>query len=498
MTSELRDAALQLADRGWPILPVKAQGKEPLTAHGVTDATTNTDQIRTWWQRWPQANIGVACGTPGPTVLDVDNPVQARPLLDRLEPLHAPTAATARGRHLYFAGTTQGTISLGYGELRGQGSYVIAPPSAHPTGKLYVWLEAPNGRLPRVPDMLIGQRTSAGVGDHHEPKALIPHGERHDALKDAAVRFLRGGFTDVATLEQMLKLFYQARCERTPPARRDEFRKLAEWAAGTGIADRERALAPPDPPPEEVKKAKKPKDDLDRPPGPHATLAELRAYITLAGGWGSRVDVAGVHRPDSRLTSRLTIGLTNGQRIVFVKQEQITTRPHWARTVIAATNGTAVPRNLTDTQALSVYRCLCALADAPAETREREETDDAIADLLAETELEQPRQVAELGVTWWFWAIGICRARAKYDPRNPETHPILLEAPDGTRYLRAGELADYLRHRGLDIPPTELEGRLADIGWTRQAVDGREPPRADDQRRRMNRMVVYRMPEEQT
>lgn len=496
---ELYEAAVRLAGRGWPVLPVKPQGKEPLTRHGVTDATTNPTKIEAWWRKWPEANVGVACGAPGPTVLDVDQPVQARAILDRLEPLQAPTAATARGRHLYFAGLEQGTITLDYGELRGRGSYVIAPPSAHPTGKLYTWLLSPNGHLPAIPGHLIPAGAStAGKGTFDAPSDPVPHGGRHDFLKDIAVRAVRSGITDPPTLILIIKAAYEQHCIQTPKAKPDEFAKLAEWASRTDIAGRERMFPPTadtDPDGEPGKKEKK--KELDHPPGAHATLAELKAYITLAGGWNPRIDVQAVNRPDSRLTSRLTISLSNGQRIIFAQQAQITSRGHWPRTVIAATNGAASPRNLTDTQQLHVYRCLCQLADAPAETREREETVDVLADLLSEVEIEQPRQTAEVNPTWWYWAISICRARTKYDPRNTETHPVLLDAPDGSRYIRAGELSDYLRHRGIDVGSgAELEGRLADAGCTRQMVNGREPPRADDKRRITNHMVVYRMPDE--
>lgn len=48
-------------------------GKHPLTKNGVKDATLDPSAIREWWSRWPQANIGIACGEKsGIFVLDVD------------------------------------------------------------------------------------------------------------------------------------------------------------------------------------------------------------------------------------------------------------------------------------------------------------------------------------------------------------------------------------------------------------------------------------------
>ena len=40
-----------------------APGKKvPLTRHGFKDATTDEKQIRAWWKRWPNANIGAPTG----------------------------------------------------------------------------------------------------------------------------------------------------------------------------------------------------------------------------------------------------------------------------------------------------------------------------------------------------------------------------------------------------------------------------------------------------
>ena len=148
--SALLQAALGYARRGWPVHPVQGKNR-PLTDHAVKDATCDPAIIRCWWQRWPTANVAIACGAPGPHVLDIDDPNAARPLLDRLREVDAPAVASGRGQHQYFAGEDRATIALRFGELRGRGSYIIAPPSIHPTGREYVWLLAPSGSLPPVP-----------------------------------------------------------------------------------------------------------------------------------------------------------------------------------------------------------------------------------------------------------------------------------------------------------------------------------------------------------
>ena len=60
--SELGKAALNYASLGWYIFPIVSGQKNPLTKHGVKDATNVVHTIRMWWEKWPNANIGLACG----------------------------------------------------------------------------------------------------------------------------------------------------------------------------------------------------------------------------------------------------------------------------------------------------------------------------------------------------------------------------------------------------------------------------------------------------
>lgn len=231
--------ALELAARGWPVLPAEPFGKRPVTRHGVKDASVDPDRIRAWFRRWPDANLAVACGHPGPQVLDIDDPIAARAIAAELDGY--PAVATARGRHIYMGGTAAGTVALPYGEIRGRGSYVLCPPSIHPSGREYVWLHAPNGPLPLVPACLTaGQTGTAGAGEHQPPPGLVPYGQRHPYLRDFAVRLARAGVTDQHRLLAHLQLELQLFCEPLPPPAAGALEGLAVWAASSRIAERER------------------------------------------------------------------------------------------------------------------------------------------------------------------------------------------------------------------------------------------------------------------
>ena len=58
-------AALAYASAGWPVHPCKPNSKEPDTAHGFKDATTDEECIRAWWRAVPERNPAIATGGAG-------------------------------------------------------------------------------------------------------------------------------------------------------------------------------------------------------------------------------------------------------------------------------------------------------------------------------------------------------------------------------------------------------------------------------------------------
>src|SRR5271166_4935927 len=91
--------ALSYVERGWPVLPCKPGGKEPLgqIAHrGAYDACCDPGWVRWVWSRYPEANVGLATGRAF-DVIDVDD--------DRFGGLYlalmptAPVVRTSRGYH---------------------------------------------------------------------------------------------------------------------------------------------------------------------------------------------------------------------------------------------------------------------------------------------------------------------------------------------------------------------------------------------------------------
>ena len=78
--SRFRDAALDLAERGYYVFPCRPRTKEPANgAGGFHNATRDERQILRWWDSTPDANVAVALGKSGVVVFDVDSKAGADP-----------------------------------------------------------------------------------------------------------------------------------------------------------------------------------------------------------------------------------------------------------------------------------------------------------------------------------------------------------------------------------------------------------------------------------
>jgi hypothetical protein len=148
------EAAIAYAGRGWHVLPIQARSKEPaaLGPRGrrlaYTAATTDREQLLTWWRRAPEANVGIRCDASGLLVVDVDPRNGGDDRLHELERTLGPLPSTVEaftgggGQHLIFA--TPGADVSPVGDL-GDGvdvkyrGYIVAPPSLHPSGRGYEW-----------------------------------------------------------------------------------------------------------------------------------------------------------------------------------------------------------------------------------------------------------------------------------------------------------------------------------------------------------------------
>lgn len=161
MTRAFRNAALDYADRGWHVLPLRPRGKEPLgrlVHHGKDDATADLPTVLRWWTAEPRANVGIVAGPSGLLILDVDPRNGGDDHLHDLERELGPLPETVRaqtgggGEHYLFrhpGGILVGKLAPRGVPLKDAGvdvqdhKYIVAAPSIHPSGNPYEWDLAP-------------------------------------------------------------------------------------------------------------------------------------------------------------------------------------------------------------------------------------------------------------------------------------------------------------------------------------------------------------------
>lgn len=235
--------ARDYASLGWKVFPVSPD-KTPLTAHGFKDASADLTQINAWWTQYPQAGIGVATGeVSGIVVLDVDlekpgTEESLRELVRQRGALAQDVVARSGGGgwHFYFRHPSNGIkvpnvqrlLGLTGIDVRGDGGYIIAPPSLHKSGNFYEWgqNQSPFDTAPPVsPDFLYsGTRQSFSL----QYSDQIPEGSRNATLASIAGMMRSLGF-DEPTILDLLKRQNLMRCH--PPLPDAEVETIAHHVA---------------------------------------------------------------------------------------------------------------------------------------------------------------------------------------------------------------------------------------------------------------------------
>jgi hypothetical protein len=245
-------AALAYAARGLAILPLATGAKTPLTRNGCKSASKDAQQITSWWTKSPDANVGIATGSPSLNlvVIDVDRKANGVDGDDALAVLTAafgdlPTTWEVKtgggGRHIYFTTPDGKTVKNRIGfvpgvDVRGEDGYVVGPPSVHQSGRRYAWEvshhpdEVPIARLPGWLFDLLTRTGSvislAGQGQSGEERFF--EGRRNSALASLAGTMRRRGMPEEAILAALVVL---NRRQCSPPLSGEEVAKIARSIA---------------------------------------------------------------------------------------------------------------------------------------------------------------------------------------------------------------------------------------------------------------------------
>lgn len=226
MESSLLEAALAAAGRGWSVLPIRSRAKAPLVPWlELQERRAHADEIRAWFARWPDANVGIVTGAiSGLVVVDVDPGHGGRASLADLEseigklPPTVEAITGGRGRHLYFShpgGTVPNRAGILPGiDVRGDGGSLVIPPSVHPSGRKYRWMtgRSPDNLTPaRMPAALLARirrRSPAAAYTLPHWRAVVregvEEGRRNDTIASLTGHLLWHGVDPYVALQLLL------------------------------------------------------------------------------------------------------------------------------------------------------------------------------------------------------------------------------------------------------------------------------------------------------
>lgn len=141
--------AVEYAEQGWAVFPVEPSGKKPMVKW-TDESSSDPDAVREMWDLCPGANIGIDCGKSGLVVIDIDDLDAVRVLAEKFgfDPSADETAVARTGRgglHIYYRAGAESVRNSAskvadHVDVRGDGGYVVAPPSGHESGNSYEWV----------------------------------------------------------------------------------------------------------------------------------------------------------------------------------------------------------------------------------------------------------------------------------------------------------------------------------------------------------------------
>lgn len=207
-------AALELAEDGWHVFPLRPGSKVPLISkaqggRGCLDGTTDTEQIIKWWTDVPNAGIGANLGDDR-IAIDIDLQNGGRHL-DSLPTTRTHMSGRGNGnKHLIYRYKPETRVSqlkpktaaLGRGiDIKiGRGGYIVMPPTRHEsTGQPYTLSPINNGQEHLLEDHELDRIEREALSPSGDTTALSPSSDRTslaDLLREPPVE---GGRNDWLT-----------------------------------------------------------------------------------------------------------------------------------------------------------------------------------------------------------------------------------------------------------------------------------------------------------
>ena len=228
MANKTLEAALWYIEHGYSVIPISAGSKVPPKGFHVEQfrkRIATQEEVKEWFEKDPNYNLAIVTGElSGACVVDFDShkpdfdPVIAYDYFSGHD--DTPTSITPKdGRHLYYKfpegkKLTVNVCALPGIDFRGEGGYILVPPSKNGTGNPYSWVdnkalhEMP---LQDLPEAYINALKSKGAivsstyysntninnteagKSSSDLSGLFSEGQRNDHIFHTAHSMLKGG-----------------------------------------------------------------------------------------------------------------------------------------------------------------------------------------------------------------------------------------------------------------------------------------------------------------
>jgi hypothetical protein len=148
VSNNLLDAALSYLEKfGFSVIPIKPNKKPFISWTEFQKRKPSPTEVRSWWTKWPRANVGIVTGTISRIIVfDEDGPEAQAFIKEQGGFPITPQSKTHKGHHYFLKYPPELRVSNSSNkklllDVRGNGGYIVAPPSIHPSGHQYRWVD---------------------------------------------------------------------------------------------------------------------------------------------------------------------------------------------------------------------------------------------------------------------------------------------------------------------------------------------------------------------
>ncbi len=217
-------SALTYLENGFSIIPLAKSSKTPCihSWKKYQSQLPTTEEVKQWFTDNPDANIGIVTGkVSNLVVIDLDSEKAIETFRQHNWFDECGVVKTSRGYHLYFQYPdfeVRNAVKIETDiDIRGEGGYVVAPPSIHESGKQYTWekrsiLTQDPAKLPQAIIQYLQNQNGKTASNNSQPaKDTLDdiftkgcqEGKRHDAGIRIAGRYFNKGLNETEVLSIM-------------------------------------------------------------------------------------------------------------------------------------------------------------------------------------------------------------------------------------------------------------------------------------------------------